>query len=88
VLAERDDVGDGGVKLLLCQFHLAHEVMQVANEGGHDLLESGIGGALKLGQYRGRDVSLIFDDHGKLQCAILSVAITHPPNVSRAAMSG
>jgi hypothetical protein len=38
--------------------------MQVANEGGHDLLESGIGGALKLGQYRGRDVSLIFDDHG------------------------
>ena len=63
MLAERDDVGDGGVKFLLGQLHLAHEFMQVANEGGHDLLEPGIRRALQLGQDRGRDVLLIFNDH-------------------------
>ena len=64
MLAERDDVGDGGVELLLGQLHLADEVVQVAHEGGHDLAEPGIRRALQLGQHRGRDVLLIFDDHG------------------------
>jgi hypothetical protein len=63
VLAEPDDIADGGLELGLGQLHLAGEGMQVAHQRRHDLLEPGIGGALQLGQHRLGDVVLILDDH-------------------------
>ena len=64
MLAELDDVGHRLAELLLGELHLAREVVQVAHEGRHDLLEARIGRALQLGQHRLGDVFLLFDDHG------------------------
>ena len=63
VLADRDEIADRGLEFLLGELHLAREVVQVAHEGGHDLLEPRVGGALQLRQHGGGDVFLIGDDH-------------------------
>ena len=63
VLAERHDVGHGGVKFLLGQLHLAGEVMQVANKGGHDLAQPRILDARVFAEHRLGDVFLVLDDH-------------------------
>jgi hypothetical protein len=52
------------VELLLGQPRLAHEVVQVTHEGGHDLFESCIVSPLQFRQDRDGDVFLVFDDHG------------------------
>ena len=64
MLADCHDISHRGVELLLGQLGLAHEVVQVAHERGHDLFESWIRRALQLRQDRDGDVFLVFDDHG------------------------
>jgi hypothetical protein len=63
VLAERDDVADRGLELLLGQLHLTGEIMQMADEGGHDLAKARVRRAGKLVQHRLRDILLAVDDH-------------------------
>src|SRR5271156_3091735 len=63
VLADRIDVGGGGLELLLGQLHLTREIVQVPEEGRHDLAETRVGRAFKFTQYRLGDVRLAFDDH-------------------------
>src|SRR5271169_1907133 len=43
MLADRIDVGSGGLELLLGQLHLTREIMQVPDEGRHDLAETLVG---------------------------------------------
>ena len=70
VLADRDEIADRGLELLLGEFHLAGEVVQVAHERRHDLLEPRVGRALQFGQYGFGDVFLVLDDHGAPKVAI------------------
>ena len=42
LLADRHDVGHGGLEFLLGQFHVAGKGMEVANKGCHDLAQTRI----------------------------------------------
>ena len=41
-LAERHDIGDGGLEFFLGQFHFAGKVMKMADQRGHDLAQARI----------------------------------------------
>jgi predicted nicotinamide N-methyase len=62
-LADRHEVADRLLELVLGQLHLAGEAVQVAHEGRHDLAKAWIGRARDLGEHRRRDVFLAVDDH-------------------------
>ena len=62
-LAERHDIIHRGAEFLLGQLRLAHEVVHVADEGAHDLLEARVRRALQFLQHRRGDVFLPLDDH-------------------------
>ena len=65
VFAERDDVADRRLELLLGQLHLAGEIVQMAYEGGHDLAKARVRRVVELAQHRLGDVLLAVDDHDR-----------------------
>ncbi len=71
VLADRHHVGEGGLEFFFRQLHLAHEVVQMPHEGGHDLAEARIARALQFREDRGGDVLLGLDDHAI--CSVVSI---------------
>src|SRR4051794_9147061 len=62
-LAESNDVIESRAKLFLGQLRVTHEVVHVADEGAHDLLEARVWGTLQFLQDGRRDVFLALDDH-------------------------
>ena len=63
LLADADDVVERRAPLLLGKFHFAREVVQVADESAHDLLEAALRRTIEFGQHRLGHVLLGFDDH-------------------------
>src|SRR5690349_12435703 len=82
-LAQCDDVADRRLKLLLGQFHLAGEIMQVADKRRQYFAQPRIFAAGNLAQYRFGDVFLVFNDHraapraaGRLRLGALAADFT------------
>src|SRR5712671_293509 len=63
LLAERRHISGGGLEFLLGEFHLTREIVKVAYECRHDLLEAPRRCALQLRQNGRGHVFFCFDDH-------------------------
>ena len=64
VVAHFRDDGAGVLKFALGEAHVADESMQMGDEGGHDLAQARIGGALHDVKREFGKLFLVFDDHG------------------------
>ena len=62
-LARAREIFDGLFPFGFGWFDVAHKIVQVLHQAGHDLLEPRIGGVLVAIDYRGRDVVLVKISH-------------------------